>query len=178
LGSGVAAHGQAILECCGLGLDRGRRVRCCEASPERHRQPSSAAAKALREVQSESPGRHGRGCEGGGVWKMSGLKERAGSSLASKNYGMKRNFASLPRPARERPGQSWLGSSCHVAQCGSFSWHFEIRPTQLAGPDTAPRFLQVGFVSTWSSEDGLPRKKSTSNFCEAPLELCKGDSDE
>jgi len=106
----MVAHGQAILECCGLGLDGGRVVRCCEASPERHRKPSSAAAKALREVQSESPGRHGGGCEGeGGVWKMRGLKGTAKVwLLASKNYGMQRNFASLPRPARERPGQTWL----------------------------------------------------------------------
>jgi hypothetical protein len=153
---------------CGVARPR---LNGTDSPPARPRRPCARFRASLRDAMDAD-------VKGGGVWKMSGLKERAGSSLASKNYGMKRNFASLPRPARERPGQSWLGSSCHVAQCGSLSWHFEIRPTQLAGADTAPRFLQVGFVSTWSSEDGLPRKKSTSNFCEAPLELCKGDSDE
>lgn len=40
---------------------------------------------------------------------MRGLKGTAKVwLLASKNYGMQRNFASLPRPARERPGQTWL----------------------------------------------------------------------
>ena len=68
--SRARAHRQAILECRGLGLDGGRVVRCCEASPERHGKPSSAAAKALGEVQSESPGRHGGGgCGRRGVWK-------------------------------------------------------------------------------------------------------------
>ena len=61
------AHGQAILECCGFGLDRRRRVRRCETSLGGERKTSSAAAKALREVQSKSPGRHGRGCVGGGL---------------------------------------------------------------------------------------------------------------
>jgi hypothetical protein len=63
------AHSQAILECCRLGLDGGRiRVRSCETSPEWHRKTSGAASKALREVQSESPGRHeGEWGEGGGV---------------------------------------------------------------------------------------------------------------
>lgn len=56
---GGRAHGQAILERRGLRLDAVEVVRRGEPSPEGDIQtPSSAAAQALRKVQSESPGRH------------------------------------------------------------------------------------------------------------------------
>ena len=88
------------------------------------------------------------------------MKERAGSSLASKNYGMQRNFASLPRPARERPGQSWLGEVLSRGAIGSFSWHlkFEFDPCNWLGPSSAPRFF-AGFCLNRSSEDSLERKQ-------------------
>jgi hypothetical protein len=113
-------------------------VRCCEASPERHRKPSSAAAKALGEVQSESPGRHGGGgCGRRGVLEMSGLKERSGFlRLLQKTTVCRRNFASLPRQARERPGQIWLrellSRGAAAILPGSSSWHLEIRRLRLA----------------------------------------------
>jgi hypothetical protein len=56
------------------------------------------------------------------MWKMSGLKERSGFlRLLQKTTVCRRNFASLPRQARERPGQIWLREapvtwrSCHSA---------------------------------------------------------------
>lgn len=60
------AHSQAILECRRLGLEGGR-VRCRKASSDGDRKTSRAATQALGEVQSKSPGRHGRGwvCVGG-----------------------------------------------------------------------------------------------------------------
>jgi len=106
------AHRQAILERCCLGLDRGSMVWRREASSEGHGKTSGTATQTLREVQSESPGRHGarcggRGDGGGGGGGMSGLRERSttvwerGPSINRKTdlEGSRADFASLPRGA-------------------------------------------------------------------------------
>lgn len=125
------AHGQAILECCRLGLDGGRVVRCREPSPGRQRKPSSAATKALRQVQSESPGRHGGGCEGGGgvenEW-FEGNLERAGSSLQKTMVCsvILPHFPGQLGNARAKQALA-VNSSRHVAAAlcsASFSWQF------------------------------------------------------
>jgi hypothetical protein len=137
-------------------------VRCCEASPERHRKPSSAAAKALGEVQSQSPGRHGGGgCGRRGVLEMSGLKERSGFlRLLQKTTVCRRNFASLPRQARERPGQiclrELLSRGAAAIQPGSSSWHLEIRRLRLAlacALIPGPFPVQSRLARQWSFDD-------------------------
>lgn len=67
--SGRRAHGQAILQCCGLGLCAGRRRDGgSEASLQGAQgRGSSSAADALGEVQSESPGGHR---DGGVGWAV------------------------------------------------------------------------------------------------------------
>lgn len=51
------AHGQSILECCGLSLDLARH-RGREAPPQGRGRKGRPASQAFCEVQSESPGRH------------------------------------------------------------------------------------------------------------------------
>lgn len=58
--AGRGAHRQAILEGGGLGLEGGSMVRRRQASPEGDREARGAGAEALGEVESKSPGGHGR----------------------------------------------------------------------------------------------------------------------
>jgi hypothetical protein len=98
-GLGRGAHGQAILERRRLRLDAGGVVRRREASPGDD-ETGSAASQALRQVQSESPGRHGRrlGWRRAEGW-MSGLGGRLrGRSIRNHHTKKLGDFASLPRP--------------------------------------------------------------------------------
>src|SRR3569833_1626775 len=57
-GRNSRTHGQAILQCCGLGLGRGGH-RCREPSGQWRSREACSGLEASAEVQSESPGRHG-----------------------------------------------------------------------------------------------------------------------
>jgi hypothetical protein len=150
------AHSQAILECGRLGLDRRRVMRRRETSPEWHRKPSGPATKALGEVQSESPGRHGGGWAKGRSAESERFEGEARVWLVSRHFektsSMQRNFASHPRQARKRPGQSCCagnGSSCHVARLP-------------ARPATSLGICKYGFPDWF--RHALPRFTGTMTF--------------
>lgn len=125
-------------------------VRSGKASPERHRKTSSAASQALREVQSESPGRHGGGWVKGGGVEMSGLKERFVTTSLQKTTVCSVILPHFQGKARERPGQTLLlreESSCHVVKLPacrvSLLGTLQIEPLGFAVVWLLPHYFQI-----------------------------------